>query len=156
MRVAAAAFALLIGCGVTTADAASSACFRHAEAVADQAIKYTTEVMVMSDTCHNETYDRFAQRNRSELVKFQDLLKQHFRRTGGNAQSKLNSFMTHLANEAALRTGTQDINQVCSVGVQFLATADLMSGEGFSRYAEDQVKEHGREYKFCKEYPARR
>jgi hypothetical protein len=151
MRVAGAALALLICCGGSIADAASSSCFRRAEAVADQAIRYTTEIMVMSDTCRNETYDRFAQRNRPELVKFQDLLKQHFRRAGGNAQSKLDTFMTHLANEAALRTGTQDINQVCSVAVQFLATADTLSGDGFQQYAESQVKEHGRDYKFCKE-----
>ena len=151
MRTAMAAIALLVCCGGSLADAASSACYRRAEAVADQAIRYTTEVMVMSDTCHNEAYDRFALRNRVELVRFQDLLKQHFRRTGGNAQSKLDTFMTHLANEAALRTGTQDIAQVCSVAVQFLATADTLSGESFRHYAEDQVREHGREYRFCKE-----
>lgn len=149
MRVAAAALALLL-CGSSIGNAATP-CFRHAEAVADQAIRYTTEIMVMSDTCRNETYDRFAQRNRSELVRFQELLKEHFRRTGGNAQSKLDTFMTHLANEAALRTGTQDINQVCSVAVQFLATADTMSGDGFQKYAESQVVEHGHDYKFCKE-----
>ncbi len=137
--------------GDRSPNAAATACYRHAEAVADQAIRYTTEIMVMSDTCRNETYDRFQLRNRSELVKFQDLLKEHFRRAGGNAQSKLDTFMTHLANEAALRTGVQDINQVCSVGVQFLATADTMSGVDFQQYAEGQVKEHGHDYKFCKE-----
>lgn len=152
MRVAAAAaLALLIGCGGSIADAASPSCFRHAEAVADQAIRYTTEVMVMSDTCHNTTYERFAQRQRGELVKFQDLMKQHFRRAGGNAQSKLDTFLTHLANESALRAGTQNINQVCSVAVQFLATADAMSDESFRQYAESQAKDHGHEYKFCKE-----
>lgn len=150
MRVAAAALALLFG-GTSVANAAATACYRHNEAVADQAIRYTTEVMVMSDTCRNETYDRFALRNRHELVEFQELLKEHFRRSGGNAQSKLDAFMTHLANEAALRTGTQDINQVCSVAVQFLATADTMSGDGFKQYAESQVREHGRDYKFCRE-----
>jgi hypothetical protein len=149
MRGAALALVLLICCGGTLADAAavSRGCFRHAEAVADQAIRYTTEVMVMSDTCRNPTYDRFAQRNRLELVKFQNLLKQHFR----GAQSKLDTYMTHLANEAALRTGIQNIGQVCSVAVQFLATADALSSEGFAQYAESQVKEHGRDYKFCKE-----
>jgi hypothetical protein len=150
MRVAAAALALLL-LGGSVANAAATACYRHAEAVADQAIRYTTEIMVMSDTCRNETYDRFQMRNRTELVKFQELLKEHFRRSGGSAQSKLDAFMTHLANEAALRTGTQDINQVCSVAVQFLATADTMSGEGFQQYAESQLKEHGRDYKLCKE-----
>ena len=78
-------------------------------------------------------------------------MKQHFRRQGGNPQSKLDTFLTHLANELALRTGIQDIGQVCSVAVQFLATADAMCNEAFRQYAESQVKEHGRDYKFCKE-----
>lgn len=151
MRGAAAALAALILSGGTVADAAPASCYRHAEAVADQAIRYTTEVMVMSDTCRNPTYERFAQRQRTELVRFQDLIKQHFRRQGGNPQSKLDTFLTHLANESALRTGIKDIGQVCSVAVQFLATADAMTNEAFRRYAESQVKEHGREYKFCKE-----
>lgn len=151
MRGAAAALAAVMLCGGTIADAAPSSCYRRAEAVADQAIRYTTEVMVMSDTCRNPTYERFAQRQRSELVRFQDLMKQHFRRQGGNAQSKLDSFLTHLANESALRTGVKDIGQVCSVAVQFLATADAMTTDAFRKYAESQVKEHGREYKFCKE-----
>ena len=153
MRGAVAALALLLVCDGSIADAAkASLCFRHAEAVADQAIRYTTEIMVMSDTCRNEAYDRFAQRNRAELVGFQELLKEHFRRSAGRrAQSQLDTFMTHLANEAALRTGTRDIGQVCSVAVQFLATADTISGDGFRQYAESQLKEHGADYKFCKE-----
>jgi hypothetical protein len=164
MRSGVLALALLVAFGGAVADAAHSRhshdttsssargiCYRRAEAVADQAIRYTTEVMVMSDTCRNPTYERFALRQRLELVHFQDLLKEHFRRTGGNAQSKLDTFMTHLANESALRTGIQDINQVCSVAVQFLATADGLSTDGFRRYAESQVSEHGRDYKFCKE-----
>ncbi len=151
MRSATAALALLVCCGGSLADAASSGCYRRSEAVADQALKYTTEVMVMSDTCRNPTYDRFAQRNRAQLVEFQDSMKAHFGRTGRNAQAKLDAFMTHLANELALRTGIQNIGQVCAVAVQFLATADTMSGEGFRHYAENQVKEHGAEYRFCRE-----
>lgn len=151
MRSATAALALLLCFGGSLADAASSGCYRRSEAVADQALKYTTEVMVMSDTCRNPTYDRFAQRNRAQLVQFQDAMKEHFRRSGRNAQAKLDAFMTHLANESALRTGVQDIGQVCAVAVQFLATADTMSGEGFRQYAEGKVREHSAEYPFCRE-----
>jgi hypothetical protein len=151
MRSATAALALLLCFGGSLADAASSPCYHRSEAVADQALKYTTKVMVMSDTCRNATYDRFALRNRAQLVQFQDQMKQYFRRSGRNAQAKLDAFMTHLANNEALNTGVQDIGQVCSVAVQFLATADTMSGEGFRQYAESQVTQHGAEYRFCKE-----
>ena len=153
MRGAVAALALAAMCYGSVADAAAPSCFRRSEAVADQAIRYTTEIMVMSDTCRNPTYERFVQRNRLEVVNFQNLMKEHFRRGAGGraAQAKLDTFLTHIANEAALRTGIQDIAQVCSVAVQFLATADALSGDAFKKYAESQVKEHGREYKFCKE-----
>jgi hypothetical protein len=151
MRSATAALALLVVCGGSLADARSSDCFRRSEAVADQALRYSAEVMVMSDTCRNPTYDRFALRNRTELIEFQELMKDHFRRSGRNAQAKLDAFMTHLANDAALRTGVQDIGQVCAVAVQFLATADTMSGQGFRQYAEGQVKQHDGEYRFCRE-----
>lgn len=151
MRLAVAVAIALTIAGASLADARSRSCFRHDEAVADQAIRYTTEVMVMSDTCRNPAYERFAQRNRHELVRFQEALKRHFRRIDGRrAQAKLDQFLTHLANEAALRTGTQDIAQICSVATQFLSVADNMTGKGFRDYAERQVKEHGRDYRFCK------
>jgi hypothetical protein len=152
MRLAVAAALVLAVSGTSLADARPAACYRHAEAVADQAIRYTTEIMVMSDTCRNDTYQRFAMRNRHELVSFQDLLKAHFRRAvGRRAQAKLDEFMTHIANQAALRTGSQDIGQVCSVAVQFLAAADKLSGEGFRQYAEHEVTQHDRDYRFCRE-----
>jgi hypothetical protein len=152
MRGAVAALAILVLSGSSIADAATRSCFRHAEAVADQAIRYTTEIMVISDTCRNPTYERFAQRNRLELVNFQNLLKEHFRRSSGRgAQAKLDTFMTHIANEAALRTGTQNIGLVCSVAIHFLAIADTQNAQGFRAYAEAAVKEHGHDYKFCKE-----
>jgi hypothetical protein len=153
MRLALAAALLLAVWGVTMADARprASMCYRHAEAVADQAIRYTTQIMVMSDTCRNDTYERFAMRHRRELVGFQDLLKQHFRRTAGRrAQAKLDEFMTHLANEAALRASGEDVAAVCSVAVAFLAAADRLSGPGLREYAERQVEVHDQDYRFCR------
>jgi len=151
MRTATAALALFVCCGGSLADARPLECYSRSEAVADQALKYSAEVMVMSDTCRSPSYDQFALRNRTQLIEFQDLMKQHFRRSGRNAQAKLDAFMTHLANDAALRTGVQNIGQVCAVAVQFLATADTLTGEGFRHYAENQVTQHNGEYRFCRE-----
>ncbi len=150
MRIAVAALALFVA-GTTAAGAVSQGCYRKSEAVADQGIRYVTDVMVISDTCRNETYDRFALRNRDIIVGFQKAMMEHFRRGGGGAQAKLDAFMTHLANESALRTGAQDIGQVCAVAVQFLATADQLVGEGFQHYVEQQLDQRRDDYKFCKE-----
>ena len=149
MRIVLIALVFLV-CGAAVAEAASEACFRRPEAVADQGIRYMTEVMVMSDTCRDETYARFAYRNRAELQSFQHTLMDRFKRMGGSAQSKLDTFMTHIANESALRTGRQDIAQVCAVAVQFLATADGLTGPDFRAYIERQVDQHATDYKLCK------
>ena len=152
MRAAVVALALIVGITSTAGAASSKSCFRRSEAVADQAIRYTTEVMVMSDTCRNETYGQFALRNRDALVHYQAALMERFRRTDGRrAQATLDTFMTHIANEAALRTGSQAIGQVCAVAVQFLATAASLAGDDFRHYAEHQADEHGADYKLCKE-----
>jgi hypothetical protein len=150
MRFAVIALILLVA-GTSTAGAISQSCYRKNEAVAEQGIRYVTEVMVMSDTCRNETYDRFALRNRDAIVGFQKTMMERFRRAGGGAQAKLDTFMTHIANESALRTGAQDIGQVCAVAVQFLATADQLAGEEFKHYVEQQLDQSTADYNLCGE-----
>jgi len=150
MRAVAVALAVLVGCGGSLADARVVECYSRPEAVADQGLRYSAEVMVTSDTCRSQSYEQFAQRNRIQIIEFQDLMKQHFRRSSRNAQAKLDAFMTHLANDAALRTGVQNIGQVCADAVKFLATADALTGESFRRYAEDRERQHDREYRLCR------
>ena len=134
------------------AEAASQRCFRQSEAVADQAIRYQTEVMVISDTCRNEIYRNFSNRNREALVSYQHELMTYFRRSeGGHAESRLDSFMTRLANEVALRTGAQNVASVCNGGAEFLATADRLAGEEFRHYIEKQLVAKKTDYHFCKE-----
>lgn len=142
--------ALLLFMSGVTAVSAAQQCYRRPEAVADQGIRYMTEVMVMSDTCRNDTYARFAYRNREVLQSYQHVLMDHFKREGGSGQSRLDTFMTHIANEAALRTGSKDIAQVCAVAVQFLAAADAMDGQSFMRYVETQADQRASDYKMCK------
>jgi len=142
--------ALLLIVGMFTSALAAPACFQRPEAVADQGIRYMTEVMVMSDTCRDETYARFAYRNRDVLQTYQHTLMDHFKREGGSGQSKLDTFMTHIANEAALRTGSKDIAQVCAVAVQFLANADKLDSAAFRQYIEQQTALRVGDYKMCK------
>ncbi|MGH6988990.1 MAG: hypothetical protein ACREFD_13385 [Stellaceae bacterium] len=151
MRLAVAGAILLMVSGMTVANARSKVCYRHAEAVADQAIRYTTEVMVMSDTCRNDIYGRFALRNRRQIIAFQEILKRHYRRIAGrHAQARLDGFMTHIANEEALRTATQDMTHVCAVATRFLSVANTLSGSSFRRYVEHQARMHDHDYRFCK------
>ena len=148
MRLSVVASLLVVG--MVSSALAAPACFRRPEAVADQGIRYMTEVMVMSDTCRDETYARFAYRNRDVLQTYQHALMDRFKREGGSGQAKLDTFMTHIANEAALRTGARDIAQVCAVAVQFLATADRLSGDAFRQYIEQQTDQRAADYKICK------
>src|ERR1700689_3142294 len=144
--------ALIVLCwGISAADAASQKCYRKSEAEADQAIRYTTQIMVISDTCRDETYGRFALRNRTELLEYQRALMEHYRRSDGKrAQATLDSLMPRPANEKALETSAQNINSVCAVAVDFLATADKLAGEDFRKYVERQTADRHGDYEMCK------
>ena len=121
-------------------------CYSRSEAVADQGLRYSADLMVTSDTCRSQSYDQFAQRDRMQIIEFQNAMRRHFHRS----QAKLDAYLTHLANDAALRTGQQNIAQVCAAAVKFLANADTLTDEGFRRYAEDQERQHDREYRICR------
>ncbi len=132
------AASILLLAGVATA--ATEPCLRPAEFEADEAIRFQTELMVVSDTCRDTTYLRFAQRNRKALAEYQKRMIEHYRR-GGAAQPKarLDSDMTQLANEASLRAGATRPEELCRDKADFLATAASLDGKTFRRYVAEQA-----------------
>jgi hypothetical protein len=119
------------------AAAATPQCLRANEVEADQAIRFQTELMVVSDTCGAQTYTRFARRNREALVQYQQQLVERFRRSGSaHAQERLDSYLTQLANEASLRLGAEPVAEMCRNAQSLLATGDSLQGDEFRRYVE--------------------
>jgi hypothetical protein len=138
LRFATAAVVLLGS--VAWAAAATPQCLRARDLEAEQAMRFQTEIMVVSDTCGAQTYTRFARRNREALVEYQKQVIDHFRRIGSpHAEARFDSYLTQLANEVSLRVGAQPVAQMCEQAQPLLATADALAGDGFRRYVAQQV-----------------
>lgn len=130
---------VLLG-SVAWAAAATPRCQRPNEAEAEQAIRFQTELMVVSDTCGAQTYTTFARRNRDVLLDYQHQVIERFRRTAGrHAQARFDSYLTRLANEVSLRLGAQPVAIVCRDAQSLLAVADTLSGESFRHYVAQQA-----------------
>lgn len=144
IKVATAA-ALLLG-SVAWATAATPQCLRSNEAEAEQAIRFQTELMVVSDTCGAQTYTAFARRNRAALVDYQQQVIERFRRSGsGHAEARFDSYLTQLANEVSLRVGAQPVAAMCRDAQPFLATAETLAGDQFRHYVAEQAAMRSKE-----------
>lgn len=138
IKVATAAV-LLLGSAAWAA-AATPQCLRGQEIEAEQAIRFQTELMVVSDTCGAQTYTAFARRNRAALVDYQQLIIERFRRAGAShAEARFDSYLTQLANEVSLRVGAQPVATMCRNAESFLATAESLAGDQFRRYVAEQA-----------------
>lgn len=124
---------------------------RPTEAEAEQAIRFQTELMVISETCHDETYPRFLHRNGKVLVDYQKRMIERYRRTGAPRPSaSLDTYMTRLANEVALRVGAEPVDALCQEKADFLATADTLDAKKFRHYIAKQAAEPDAEHRRCK------
>ncbi len=131
---------------------ATEQCLRPAEIEADQAIRFQTELMVISDTCRDSTYVRFSRRNRKVLAAYQKQMIEHYRRGGAaKPKARLDSYMTELANEASLRAGATRPDILCRDKADFLATAGSLDGKKFRRLVAEQAAEHGGAKLRCRE-----
>lgn len=149
-RIWAAAAALAVAAGPVPALAAPP-CFQPVEIEADQALRYQTELMVLSDTCGGADYRDFTVRNREQIVAYQHALKDYFRRTGArNPDASLDSFLTRIANEAALQDGRELRQEVCTRSVTFFATAKTLDREQFRRHASELATQNQATYRRCK------
>ncbi len=144
-----AASALLASAAV--AAAATESCLRPAEIEAEQAIRFQTELMVISDTCRDATYLRFSRRNAKALAAYQKRMIEHYRRSGvAQPKARLDRHMTQLANEASLRAGATQPDVLCRDKADFLATADSLDGKKFRRYVAEQAAQSGAAGRRCK------
>jgi len=138
MKTATAAL-LLLG-SVAGALAATPQCLPARDQEAEQAIRFQTELMVVSDTCGAQTYTQFARRNRDVLVDYQQQVIERFRRSGaGHAEARFDSYLTRLANEVSLRLGAQPVATMCHDNQTLLATAETMSGDQFRHYVAQKA-----------------
>lgn len=102
------ALAVALGAGVAVAQQAAT-CLTTEEATAIKARMLQTELMVATLSCrrainHEADYNAFMDRHSAELRRYNQIIQQHFGRTGGNAQRRYDTFTTALANDASNRS----------------------------------------------------
>ena len=148
--VASVAAALVAMNAVGPAAAATATCFQSADIEAEQAIRYQTEVMVISDTCSSDSYRDFTVHTRTAIIAYQNQLIDRFRRAGARSpRASLDSFLTEMANERALATGRERSDLVCQRSVALLAEAKTMSAEQFRHHIASLAAESGKGYRRC-------
>ena len=144
--------AVLLGGSVSVAQA--STCFRSEEIEADQAVRFQAQIMVLSDSCHSESYGAFRQHIGATLAAYQQKMIGHFRRDGASARGADNafdSFITALANKMALAYGREPVGSLCSRSANFLAQAGHFSRDDFVHYVSDQAAANRKDYTICKD-----
>jgi hypothetical protein len=144
--------ATLLAGSVSVAQAAT--CYRGDEIEADQAVRFQAQVMVLSDSCHSDSYGEFRQHNGTTLAAYQQKMIGHFRRDGASARGADNlfdSFITALANKMALAYGREPVGSLCSRSASFLAQAGHFSRDDFVHYVSEQAAANRNTYAICRD-----
>ena len=97
---------------------------------ADQAIRFETELMVLSDTCGDDTYRDFTLRNRERSSSLSEAADDYFRRTGARSpQASLDTFLTASPTKSRPARRPTSRHRPCA------ASADLPGGGEIPEYA---------------------
>jgi len=129
---------------------AAGPCYRPSEIEAEQAMRYQAKIMVLSDTCNDGTYRDFTVHNREVIVGYQKELIERFRRSGAHRpEANLDNYMTGVANEFALSTGTEVVTSVCKRSAGILQEAATLDKAQFRHHVEELVVENRGTYKTC-------
>src|SRR5258708_23650548 len=115
------------------AEKAKSSCVSPSAIEAEQAIRYVTDLMIVSSACQDigdatAIYGGFRVRNRDVIVGYQKALIQRFH---GNAG--FDKWNTSLANAAASKQGGNQ--QICQQSVALLKEASALDPKGFQAVA---------------------
>lgn len=139
---------LMLG-SIAAANAATQ-CYRSSDIEADQAVRYQTSLMVLSDSCGSPSYTDFIHRNADLVSRYQHQLIGFFGRADArHATDVFDRFMTRLANQTALGIGDQPLGSVCGSAVDFLAQAGSFAAEDFRRFIAAQAIAKRKDYPSC-------
>jgi hypothetical protein len=127
--------AALLVASVASAPAADRNCYSPGDIEAEQALLFQTNLMVISSACRDTVYGEFRARNTAAILRYQNAMIDHFRRTGArNAKSAFDSWQTSLANEAARKQALIPTGQFCQQSAEMLKLASTLDVKGFHDY----------------------
>jgi hypothetical protein len=110
-------------------------CYSPAAIEADQAIRYMTDLMVVSSACQDSVYAEFRLRNAATIIAYQHALIAHFHGT-----ARFDDWNTELANEISMKHNNVSTVQLCRDAAQAMAQARLLDPAGFRAYARAQAE----------------
>ena len=130
------AAALLAAASAQGVSAADRQCYSAADIEAEQAILFQTNLMVISSACRDTVYGEFRARNTSAILRYQNAMIDHFRRTGArNPRSAFDTWQTSLANEAARKQAVIPTGQFCQQSSDMLKLASTLDTKTYHDYA---------------------
>lgn len=123
---------------------ARDACYTRTAMEADQAIRFMTDVMVISSACQDTVYAEFRLRNRVAIIGYQRAMIAHFHST-----SRFDEWNTHLANEVSMKDNGVPTAKLCQESKPILAKASSLDTAGFRAYAAAQATSASAQYDEC-------
>ena len=117
------------------ARSAHSACPSASEAEAEQAIRFMTDVMVVSSACQDTVYAEFRLRNQEPIRAYQKAMITHFHGNKG-----FDTWNTSLANQASQKHTGIPTAEICQKDAELLKTAQGLDPAGFRKYAATQAQ----------------
>jgi len=124
--------------------ASSASCYSPSAIEAEEAIRFVTDIMVVSTQCQDTVYGQFRLRNKDAIIAYQKALIAHFR---GNAA--FDSWNTSLANEASRKQAGLSTAQICQQAIELMKTAASLDVKGFKAYAASQAASASPRYAKC-------
>src|SRR6266481_8680667 len=123
---------------VSAAERAKGDCYTPSAIEAEQAIRFLTDVMIVSTTCQDTIYAEFRLRNRDPILAYQKAMIAHFH--GAPAFDRWN---TSLANQAASKRAGQPSILVCQQSADLLKQAGALDPPKFRAFAAAQAAAAG-------------
>jgi len=129
---------------------AASSCFQKDALEAWQAVRYMTELMVLSDTCRMHVYDSFIKRNFAALDAYHKDLVAHFREAGDrHPEDTVDRYVTHAANEVSEADGQMSTAELCAQKASYFANAQALAGEKFLQFVADLMAKQKSDFRPC-------
>ena len=119
-------------------------CYSQATIEAEQAIRYMTDLMVVSSACQNTTYGEFRYRNKDAIIAYQKAMIRHHRGTAA-----FDKWNTALANIAAQKQATVNLGVFCQQSETLLKHASGLDPNAFRAFAATQAAAVADQYAKC-------
>ncbi|MBV9862365.1 MAG: hypothetical protein JO267_09485 [Alphaproteobacteria bacterium] len=123
----------------------AGSCYTPTALEAEQAIRFVTDLMVVSTACQNTIYGEFRARNQNAIIGYQKAMIAHFH----NSKGAFDSWNTSLANESSRRQNGVPTAQICQQAAEMLKQASALDSKGFHDLAVAKATTMSTSYSRC-------